>query len=467
MDNALKSVAILATMGAGVFVSTAEGASLQVERIASGLANPIYVGAAPGSDDYLYIGEQRTGAIRALDTHTGMLEANPFLTVDDILTTGSRGLLDVAFHPDYANNGRLFVRASALHGANEIREYQGLTATLANPTATPVLSLPHPSYAHVGGWLGFDPTDGTLLTSIGDGQPDFTGSDTAQVLDNRLGSILRIDVDGDDFPANPLANYAVPSDNPFAGPGAGDEDIVWASGLRNPWRPGFDSQTGTLLIADVGRTAFEEINIGAAGANYGWRDFEGFVPVDTPAPTDLSPYTFPEYVYPHGVAAGEGYSVTGGLVYRGPIAELQGLYFFGDFVTEQLWSLRFDGSALTDFTDWTDLIQTDTGEINQIVSFGEDNAGNLYIVDYGGEVFRITGVSVPLPGVLALFALPLICLFGSTGSCDRKTPLPGRSLLPCNPTLPPPTPPPATLPSWPRSGPGSPPTCRTIFASAG
>ncbi|MFQ5528339.1 MAG: PQQ-dependent sugar dehydrogenase [Thermoanaerobaculia bacterium] len=221
-----------------------------------------------------------------------------------------------------------------------------------------------------------------------------------------MSSVVRIDVDRDDFPADPDRNYGIPPGNPFVGQAGADE--IWSYGLRNPFRSSFDRSTGDLYIADVGQSTREEVNYQPAsnpGAdNYGWKLREGELPTPAgpncaggaPPPGNVDPI----YAYAHGGGASQGNSVTGGYVYRGPETQIEGKYFFGDFVNERIWS--FDAGTGANFTDWASTFVPDVGSIDQIVSFGEDGFGNLYIVDLGGEVFRVDGPVgfVPCPDLL-------------------------------------------------------------------
>lgn len=385
-----------------VDVATVSGTaeSILVERIATGLSSPVFVTDAPGDADSLFIVEQG-GVIRKMSLASGAVASTPFLTVSGISTGGERGLLGLAFHPEYETNGRFYVYVTDSNRDSLIREY---TANPGGETADPnsvrnILGFDQPFGNHNAGWMDFGP-DGYLYIASGDGGSGNDPGDNAQDLTNNLlGKMLRIDVDGDDFTAADR-NYAIPPSNPFVG--ATGDDEIWAYGLRNPWRNSFDRETGDLWVADVGQNILEEINFQPAsssgGENYGWRDREGTVATPNVGGPKPPGAIDPIYEYQHGGGTTQGGSVTGGYVYRGPILELQGQYFFADFVSERIWSLRsngvdpssFDGTNHADFTDWTDLLTPETGSINDISSFGEDSDGNLYIVDLGGEIFRIT-----------------------------------------------------------------------------
>jgi hypothetical protein len=209
-----------------------------------------------------------------------------------------------------------------------------------------------------------------------------------------LGAILRLDVDGDDFPGDPGRNYAIPADNPFVG--TLGEDEIWAYGLRNPFRSCFDRTTGDLYVADVGQGTWEEVNFQPAssrgGENYGWRLREGFEATPTGGVGGPLPgRTDPIHAYGHGNGDDQGFSITGGCVYRGPVSALAGKYFFADFVAARIWSIEHDGSGVTEHLDWTEAFAPPPGQgsIEAIVAFGEDAAGNLYIVDLGGDVFEV------------------------------------------------------------------------------
>ena len=309
-----------------------------------------------------------------------------FLDVASQISTASEsGLLGLAFDPDFAHNGRFYVDLVNTSGDTEVRQYQ-VSATDPN-TADPasaslVIQVDQPAGLgnHKGGWIGFGP-DHDLYVSLGDGGGAGDPFGNGQNIDSLLGKILRLNVNGDDFPGDPTRNYAIPADNPIAvgKPGA---DEIWAFGLRNPWRPAFDDALGTFYIADVGQDTWEEIDIGQAGANYGWNVIEGPAPFASGHLTGGSAVA-PIYAYNHTV----GQAITGGYVYRGPSDGLQGSYFFADFVAGRIFTLRFDGSQWV-ATERTDQVTPDIGTINLPSSFGEDAAGNLYLVDFDGEVFQ-------------------------------------------------------------------------------
>jgi glucose/arabinose dehydrogenase len=366
-------------------------------RVASGLSRPVYVTVPAGDTGRLFVVEQHTGRIKILNLDTGTVNPTPFLDIDGLATGNEQGLLGLAFHPDYTSNGFFFVNFTQTDGTTNIRRYRvsGNNPDIADPsTAATVMTYAQPFSNHNGGWLGFGP-DGFLYIAAGDGGSGNDPGNRAQdITDQRLGKILRIDVNGDDFPADQTRNYAIPSDNPFVGTTGDDE--IWAYGLRNPWRPSFDRLTGDLYIADVGQNQVEEINFQPAssrgGENYGWRVMEGTrcnISND-PLPCNSPSFMPPIHEYTHSGPPDGGFSITGGYVYRGPIVPLQGIYFFADYVSNQIWSFRFDGANKTDFINRTAELSADAGTVRSISSFGEDTLGNLYITNLDdGEVFKI------------------------------------------------------------------------------
>ena len=351
-----------------------QASGILATRVATGLTQPVFAGAPPGDTGRLFIVEKQ-GQIRILDLATGQVAATPFLT-ETVLSEGERGLLGLAFDPDFAANRFFYVYLINTSADAEVVRYQ---VSASNPNAidptsrTSIITIDQTSATnHKAGWIGFGP-DGYLYIASGDGAV----ASNAQALSNLLGKMLRIDVHSDGFPGDPTRNYAIPADNPFVTtPGAAGE--IFALGLRNPWRDSFDRGLGDLYIADVGANQFEEVNFGQIGANYGWPTFEG---PPGPSPPTVAPIHF----YDHGV----GQSITGGYVYRGEAEALQGQYFFADFVQGKVFTLRFNGTAWV-ATDRTAQITEDFGTVGNVSSFGEDARGNLYLVDFDGDVFRLT-----------------------------------------------------------------------------
>lgn len=376
-------------------------ADLASVRIASGLDQPLFLTQAPGDTDLLYIAE-KTGAVRALDLSTGGLSTPISFTVS---TSSERGLLGMAFDPAYLTNGRVYFNSTNLSGATEISRVTvdpalGLADPAAPATREVLLTISQPAPNHNAGWIGFSPIDGLLYIATGDGgNSNDTGfghtpgtGNSQDITGNLLGKMLRIDPNGDDFPADTSRNYSIPADNPFIG-SAGDDEI-WSYGLRNPFRCSFDPVTGDLWIADVGQNAREEINqqpgVSLGGENYGWRLREGTIAtpsggVGGPLPPDG---VDPVYQYLRGFGQFEGLSVTGGVVFRGAGDDLPGLYLFADFVSNNVWSFDPADPAGTVVNRVAEL-SPNTGSINSVAAFGTDNANNLYIVDLGGEVFRV------------------------------------------------------------------------------
>ena len=368
-------------------------------RIATGLSNPVYAVAPPGDTERLFILEQHTGKIRILNLLIHQINGTDFLDIDGLGTDFEQGLLGLAFDPNYADNGHFYVNVTvAGTGATEISRYTvSANPDIADPASESLLlTWAQPQANHNGGWIAFGP-DGYLYIASGDGggsndndaghTTDLgNGQDTTKLL----GKLLRIDVTGDDFPGDATRNYSIPSDNPFVGVSGNDE--IWAYGLRNPWRCSFDRLTGDLYIGDVGQGEQEEIDFQPAasigGENYGWRVLEGELcnyPND-PLPCDDPVFTDPIHVYNHAGSR----SVTGGYVYRGPRADLHGVYFFADYATAQIWTFEYDGTTKTNFTDRTAEMAPGVGAISSISSFAEDGLGNLYILDlFGGELFKI------------------------------------------------------------------------------
>lgn len=367
-----------------------------VRRKGAGFNAPLFVAGAGDGSGRLFVVE-KGGLIRIFNPSTGAINATPFLDVTgEVSTTGERGLLGLAFAPDYPASGRFYIQMSeAAGGTTEVRRY----LVSANPNVADaasgdvILRIPHTATNHRSGFIGFGP-DGFLYVSAGDNGVGANTSNPAQDVNSLFGKMLRIDVSGDDFPADPDRDYRIPSSNPFAAGGGRAE--IYAIGLRNSFRASFDPPTGRLYIGDVGEGAREEIDLippGQAGMNFGWVRFEGtqLLVAAVSAPGAVPPVA----EYTHGSGPFQGNSVTGGVVYRGPVAALQGQYVFGDFVSENIWTIPaaslVNGTtiATSGFTRRTAEFLPDVGTIDQIACFGTDDSGNLYVVDLGGEIFRL------------------------------------------------------------------------------
>ena len=359
------------------------GTDLTLQLVASGLDEPVFVTSPPG-DRRLFIVE-KIGRIRIVEND--QLVATPFLDItSEVTTLGSeQGLLGLAFHPDYRQNGRFFVDyiepRGGTRGRTVVGEYRVSAGdrNVADPNETRILQLDQPRNNHNGGMIAFGP-DGYLYISLGDGGGQDDPDDESQDTTSLLGSILRIDVDS----ASP---YAIPQDNPFASSPDGPNDPrreIWSFGLRNPWRLSFDRDTGDLYIGDVGQDAREEINVQLAaspgGIDYGWDTYEADTCVEPDAVTgcDSTGLTPPTIQYDHN--GNQRCSVTGGYVYRGPcMPDIQGRYFYADFCSDQVFTFEFvNGQAQNPL---------DLGAIfgDRISSFGEDAFGELYVVNLGQD----------------------------------------------------------------------------------
>lgn len=358
------------------------GADYQWELVVGGFDNPIQVLHAGDGSNRLFVVEQ-LGFVLVVED--GAYLPDPFLDISELLTYEvirggytERGMIGMVFHPNYAENGYFFVNYVNRDEDVVVVRYQvsADNPNKADPnSALEIINVGQPLPNHNGGSMAFSPIDGYLYISVGDGGGAGDPFSNGQRKDSLLGKILRIDVDTEP--------YVVPADNPFVdNPEFAPE--IWAWGLRNVWRMSFDRKTGDLYMADVGQEKVEEINMQPAsskgGENYGWNAMEGsqrYNP-NTPIP---DPMTLPVAEYGHN----DGCSVTGGYVYRGEnLPELDGIYFYGDYCNGRTWSLYFDEAS----GEWVATRFIDTGW--QISSFGEDEQGELYLVDYKGDIYRLT-----------------------------------------------------------------------------
>jgi glucose/arabinose dehydrogenase len=381
-------------------------------RVASGLTQPVFVTAPPGDVNHIYIVEQ-TGLILSLDLGTGQLST--FFTLQGLTSTsGEQGLLGMAFDPNYATNGKFYLDFTVPGGAfgngvTHVSQFQlppvkKKKKRKKKHTSTEVvlLTYAHPQTNHNGGWIGFSPRSGddnNLYIATGDGG---SGNDqgtghlepggNAQSNTTLLGKMLRIHVD------STTGAVSIPSDNPFFSSGTFRREI-WVFGLRNPFRASFDRQTGRMYMGDVGQNTREEIDAQEAtnpggGENYGWRLREGTIatPTGNPVVGGSPPPGNVEPIIDYGRSTGG--TIIGGYVYRGSqVPALQGKYVFGDYLSGKIFSLDYDGTTASNFTDITPLLfPTRQGgfTLSAPSSFGEDANGELYIVDIGaGAVYKI------------------------------------------------------------------------------
>jgi glucose/arabinose dehydrogenase len=332
------------------------GGRLRLDEVASGLDSPVHLAAAPGEPGRLYVVEQ-PGRIRVVEGDRVLPE--PFLDiVGKVQSGGEQGLLSVAFHPEYEENGLFYVNYTNLAGDTRVEEYRAGRGAAVRESRM-LLAIDQPYANHNGGQIAFGP-DGLLYVGMGDGGAGGDPEDRAQNLASRLGKLLRLDVDD---------------------PGA-DWELV-AYGLRNPWRFSFDALTGDLWIADVGQQEIEEIDFVPAAEvgellNFGWDVFEGSQVYEDKEPSPSGRLVEPISEYSHEL----GCSVTGGFVYRGSdLPAARGRYFYGDYCSGRIWSLARRGGEVTR--------RGHVFRVPQLSSFGEDADGELYLVSQAGTVYRL------------------------------------------------------------------------------
>ena len=351
----------------------AGGAVPALEVVAQGLSSPVAITNARDGSGLLYITLQE-GRIVILDGAT--VRAQPFLDVRSLVSCcGEQGLLSVAFHPSYPSNGLFYIDYTDRNGDTVVARYRRSSEDPARADPSSAVTLLHidqPFSNHNGGQLLFGP-DGYLYIGMGDGGSGGDPGNRAQNLGELLGKILRIDVDHG-------SPYAIPPDNPFVSrDGARPE--IWAYGLRNPWRFSFDTG-GNLFIGDVGQNAWEEIDVEppgtGGGRNYGWRLMEGTHCFNPASNCDGSSLVLPIAEYSHSM----GCSVTGGFRYRGRFSRFRDRYFYADYCSGILWAATESSAGA-----WSSeqLLTVNA----QITSFGEDEAGELYLTDQGGKIFRL------------------------------------------------------------------------------
>ncbi|SCY47974.1 PQQ-dependent sugar dehydrogenase [Microvirga guangxiensis] len=378
------------------FTAHSQDASLLATKIASygdrdkpRGALPLALTSPPDDPDHLFVVQQK-GVVSVLNVTTGKMLESPYMDLSsEIPIDGEQGMLGFAFDPNYEENRFIYVYISTQPNDVEIRRY----TTAANnphevdPSSKHVvkkIDFPDGNTRHRSGWIDFGP-DGYLYVSVGD-----AGSGAnAQKIDNPFGKILRLDVHGDDFPADPNNNYAVPSDNPRTIAGiAGDATGtgIYAAGLRNPWKGSFDRATGELYISDVAESGSEEVNLIQAGANYGWSRTEG----------TFDPAQYPHFTNPiHAFGRTSGGGVVGGYVYRGQDDAFHGQYFFGDFGKSKVWSMDVYGEQRA-VTERTADIKKGYAAFSNPGVFGEDALGNLYVATFGRDIIKLTAQTTSL-----------------------------------------------------------------------
>lgn len=358
----------------------AGAAAIRLVTVETGFDQPIFVTGAGAGSTRLFVVE-KPGRIRVVKN--GKALATPFLDIADIVNDAAneRGLLGLAFHPDYENNGFFYVDYNDATGDIIVERYKvSGDPDRADPnSSTPILRIPHrEAENHNGGTLAFGPQDGYLYISVGDGGHEQSAN--AQDTDVLLGKILRLDVDH----KTQNRNYAIPPDNPFAD-GKGGRPEIWEFGLRNPFRFSFDRETGRLYIGDVGQNRWEEIDRAGprkGGLNFGWDITEGRHCFNPPKNCDKSGITFPIHEYSHDV----GNVVTGGVVYRGKdIPALVGIYVFADFGSDEIWGLKRNRDGA-----WVRSVLLRSDDDLRIPCFGESDNGELFVVDIAsGTLYRV------------------------------------------------------------------------------
>jgi glucose/arabinose dehydrogenase len=344
--------------------------TIRLEPVVDGLVRPVFLTHAEDGSGRLFVVEQE-GFILVLGA--GGLEEEPFLDLSQkVLCCGERGLLGLAFHPSFPDDRRLFVNYTRRpDGATVVSEFRLRQNGRPNPGSERVLlTIAQPFSNHNGGMIAFG-LGGLLFIGMGDGGSGGDPRNLAQNPNSLLGKILRINANVRRRP------YAIPANNLYVAGGGRPE--IYAIGLRNPWRFSFDRVTGELYVGDVGQNAVEEIDRVVRGGNYGWRHFEGTRPYRPAGGVDRRELDFPIAEYAH---EGERCSVIGGYVYRGrAIPGLVGTYLYADYCSGEIFGLAGGGQR----------VLLDTSML--ISSFGEDEAGEVYVVDHGGAIHRISGAT--------------------------------------------------------------------------
>lgn len=383
-----------------IFQPMAAQIELQQAFPALSFTRPVDLQHAGDGTNRIFVVEQR-GIISVFENDPAVASKTVFLDIEERVDDSSNeeGLLGLAFHPDYENNGYFYVNYTATGPDRTLISRFKVSANdpnVAEPDSEVVIiTIPKPFSNHNAGQLAFGPNDGYLYITTGDGGSGGDPQGNGQNPQTLLGSILRIDVDT----TAPGLQYSIPPTNPFVGNTQGYREEIYAWGLRNPWRMSFDPVTGWLWAADVGQNAWEEIDIIENGKNYGWNIMEGNHCYNPPTGCNTAGLTLPVWEYSHSL----GNSVTGGYVYRGPgVPEFTGKYIYADFGSGRIWALEYDGvnPAVNNLLIDTSLL---------IASFGVDQDRELYICAFDGKIYRFkptpTGSSGSLPTLPEKFAL--------------------------------------------------------------
>jgi hypothetical protein len=364
-----------------------------------GFEQPVDIQHAGDGSNRLFVVSQ-SGIIYVFENDNSVSNKKVFLDIrNKVLFGGEQGLLGIAFHPDYKNNGYFYINYTTGNPRRSV--VSRFRVSNNDPDAADrnseliLLTVDQPYSNHNGGQTSFGP-DGYLYISFGDGGSGGDPQNYAQNLRSLLGKILRIDVDK----TSGNLNYSIPDDNPYKGNTNGLREEIYAFGLRNVWRFSFDKLTNNLWAADVGQNAWEEINIIEKGKNYGWRIMEGNHCFNPPSNCNTTNLTMP--IWEYGRDSQGGYSVTGGFVYRGPSAsELSGKYIYGDFVSGKIWALEMNGNNVSN--------QLLFSTSHSISTFGIDGRNELYFANYNtGKLYKFRGTTTKvgsnyLPGEYRLF----------------------------------------------------------------
>lgn len=399
-------------------VPTVPGEDIELELVVTGFTRPIDLQAAPGDDTRLYVVEQR-GTVQVIDLATETVTSE-FLDIDIRVdsTESELGLLGLAFHPNFQENGFFFVNytrdgSSSSDGCGRqyketvIARFHARSPDDADEGSEAILlTADQPFWNHNAGQLAFHPESGYLYIGMGDGGSGGDPCNSGQLPNTLLGKMLRIDVDATD-----RGFYGIPQGNRYAASDDGVPDEIWSFGVRNPWRFSFDPGTptgerrGDIYIADVGQNQREEVSYADGSANdinYGWRRFEGnrLNSSGTSLDGNSTTHTAPVVEYLHGFGSLVGNSITGGVVYRGcRMPDLHGTYFYADYTSDWVATTRVsDEGVASQPVDITGALNASIpGNLNRISSFGTDTRGEVYIVELDGRVFRVIPSNPPLP----------------------------------------------------------------------